>query len=165
VRWIGLLLFLVLLGASHAIAQVPDDKLIVPGQRIGKWRLETTIRDLVQMNGPATIFTLDLLDIVPPSPQRHNWGPLEFAAITRDGRRVEFLLIFSPDFKTEKGVGPGSNRIAVQSAYGPPTAETRAGVTTRMIYDAIGFAANMEGDRVTGSNVFRRGTGKSIWKF
>ena len=165
-KWIGLLLLLVLLGASHAIAQVPDDKLIVEGQRIGKWTLAMTIRDLVQMNGPATIFILDLLDIVPPHPQRHNWGPpLNFAAITRDGQRVEFLLISSTDFKTEKGVGPGSNRIAVQSAYGPPTAETRAGVTTRMIYDAIGFAANMEGDRVTGSNVFRPGTGKSIWKF
>ena len=165
-KWIGLILVLVLLGASQATSQVSDDNLIVPGQRIGKWRLEMTIRDLVQMNGQATTNeTLILLDIVPPPPQRHNWGPpLNFAAITRDGQRVEFFLIFSPAFKTEKGVGPGSNRVAVQSAYGPPTAETRAGVTTRMIYDAIGFAANMEGDRVTGSNVFRPGTGKSIWK-
>jgi hypothetical protein len=155
-----------LLLAPSAASQIPDDNLIVPGQRIGKWRLEMTIRDLVQMNGPATtIFTLNLLDIVPPSPQRYDWGPLGFAAITRDGQRVEFFLVLSPAFKTEKGVGPGSNRVAVQSAYGTPTAETRAGVTTRMIYDAIGFAANVERDAVVGSNVFRPGTGKSIWSF
>jgi hypothetical protein len=155
-----------LLAASPAVSQVPDDKLIVPGQRIGKWTLEMTIRDLVQMNGPATtIFTPNLLDIVPPPLRRYDWEPLGFGALTRDGQRVEFFLVFSPAFKTEKGVGPGSNRVAVQSAYGTPTAETRAGVTTRMIYDAIGFAANMEGDRVGGSNVFRPGTGKSIWSF
>lgn len=155
-----------LLLAPSAASQTPDDNLIVPGQRVGKWRLEMTIRDLVQMNGPATtIEILNLLDILPPPPQRYTWGPLNFAAITRDGQRVEFFNIFSPAFKTEKGVGPGSNRIAIQSAYGPPTAETRAGETTRMIYDAIGFAANMVGDRVTGSNVFRPGTGKSLWRF
>jgi len=47
-------LFLLLL-APPAVSQVPDDKLIVPGQRIGKWTLEMTIDTVLQMNGPRNI--------------------------------------------------------------------------------------------------------------
>jgi len=161
---IGLLLLLVLLCASQATSQVPDDNLIVPGQRIGKWRVAMTIADLVQMNGRATtISTVNPVDYVLPLPERHNWNQLGFAAFSRDGQKVDFLLIYSPNFKTEKGVGPGSNRIAVLNAYGPPTAETNVG--TRLIYDAIGFAAGIEGDTMVGSFVFLAGTGKSLWRF
>ena len=139
-----------LLLAPSAASQIPDDNLIVPGQRIGKWRLEMTIRDLVQMNGPATLIeTLAVSDIVPPLPRRYVWEPLGFAAITRDSQRAEFLLVDNERFKTEKNVGPGSTRASVQSAYGTPTAETRVRPgRTRMIYDAIGFAANVDGEPV-----------------
>ena len=156
-----------LLLAPPAVSQIPDDNLVVPGQRIGKWRLEMTIRELVQMNGPATLIEiLTTQDGVPPLPRRHVWDPPGFAAITRDGQRVEFLLIGDARFKTEKNVGPGSTRAAVQSAYGTPTAETpvRPG-RTRMIYDSIGFAVNVDGDPVVGVNVFRPGTGRSNWSF
>ena len=49
-----LLLLTVLLLAPRAVAQAPDDKLIVPGVRIGKWTLKMTIPDLERMNGFAT---------------------------------------------------------------------------------------------------------------
>lgn len=90
-----------------------------------------------------------------------------FAAITRDGQRVAFFLIDDESFKTERGVGSGSTRVAAQNAYGTPTAETRVTPLgrTRMIYDAIGFAPIVDGDRVLGVNIFRPATGKSIWSF
>ena len=166
-KWIGLILVLVLLSASQATSQVSDDNLIVPGQRIGKWRVEMTIANLVQMNGRATtIATVNPVDYVLPLPERHNWNQLGFAAFSRDGQKVDFLLVYSPNFKTDKGVGPGSDRGAVLNAYGPPTAEIRiAAPGARMVYDAIGFAAGLEGDTMVGSFVFRPGTGKSLWRF
>jgi hypothetical protein len=171
VRFVMVTVLLLLLVAPAA-SQVPDDQLVVPGVRIGKWTIEMTIANLTQMNGrPATtIETLVVADIVPPAPQRYYWSLLDFYAITRDGQRVEFLLVDSERFKTEKNVGPGSTRASVLSAYGTPTAETviRPG-RTRMIYDAIGFTAIVDGDQVSGLtagvNVFRPGTGKSIWTF
>ena len=47
---LGFLLFLLLL-VQPPLTQVPDDKLIVPGQRIGKWTLDMSIDDLLKMNG------------------------------------------------------------------------------------------------------------------
>ncbi|HEU4798516.1 MAG TPA: hypothetical protein VFT63_06275, partial [bacterium] len=154
-----------LLLAGPAAPQIPVDKLIVPGQRVGKWTLEMTIIDLVRMNGPATIDSSGGLDHITPVPRRYRWGTLY--ASTRDGQRVEFFLIFDDaTFKTEKNIGGGSNRTSVQSAYGTPTAETKvSSVRTRMIYDVLGFAALIESDQVVGVNVFRPGTGKSIWSF
>lgn len=125
-----------------------------------------TIADLVQMNGRATtISTVNPLDYMLPLPERHNWNQLGFAAFSRDGQKVDFFLVYSPNFKTEKGVGPGSDRSAVMNAYGPPTAETRV-AGSRLIYDAIGFAAGFEaGDTMVGGFVFLAGTGKSLWRF
>jgi hypothetical protein len=51
VTWVALAL--VCLGeVAPAIAQVADDRLIVPGQRIGSWTLDMTIADLLRTNGP-----------------------------------------------------------------------------------------------------------------
>jgi len=50
---LGVLVLLLL--APPVVSQVPDDKLIVPGVRIGKWTLEMTIDTLRQMNGPENI--------------------------------------------------------------------------------------------------------------
>src|SRR3990170_4152679 len=46
---LGVLILLLL--APPAVSQIPDDKLIVPGVRIGKWTLKMTINDLLRMNG------------------------------------------------------------------------------------------------------------------
>jgi len=45
------LLMMLLLTASPASSQVPDDAPIMPGLRIGRWTLEMTIDDLVRVNG------------------------------------------------------------------------------------------------------------------
>ncbi len=49
-----LLFFMVLLVAPHAIvAQPGDDRLIVPGVRIGKWRPGISVDELVRIHGEA----------------------------------------------------------------------------------------------------------------
>ena len=50
-RWIAPLLLLVLTTAAAGAPPGPDDRLIVPGQRIGKWTLQMTYADLLRLNG------------------------------------------------------------------------------------------------------------------
>jgi len=53
VRFVGLLCVIVLLLALPAWSQVPDDRLIVPGDRIGKWTLDVTSSQVEAVVRPA----------------------------------------------------------------------------------------------------------------
>ncbi len=119
---LGVLILLILV--PSAISQVPDDKLIVPGQRIGKWTLEMTIDTLLQMNGPRNILPGIYPPATPVDPMRqwfpdsndaiwwHYWANLLFSAATRgrDAQRVEYIFIASDDFKTDKNIAAGMVR-------------------------------------------------------
>ncbi len=172
--------------ASPAISQTPDDKLIVPGQRIGKWTLEMTMDSLLQMNGPR-----NTLAVVPGTLGNpvirmvagfsdstgeiwwHEWSNLSFSAATRgrDAQRVEYIFTSSEDFKTDKGVAPGMVRAAVQNAYGQPSAVTRTGGAQnpgglRMIYDESGIAATISRNGTAEMLfVFRPRTARTLWNF
>ena len=164
---------LALLLAVPAASQVPDDLLIVPGVRIGKWTLEMSIDDLVQMNGPAFIARLESQEFVSAF-QRHVWTtfvPEHLEAVSRDGKKVVWLSVGGVKFKTDKGIGFQSRRSAVETAYGKPTAEIDFfRVLRRMIYDSIGLRLTILlgtslGDPVVEVLVFGPGTAKSIWRF
>jgi len=178
---LGVLVLLLL--APPAVSQVPDDKLIVPGQRIGKWMLETQMDTLLQMNGPQ--------NIAPGSPGTpiermrgwfsdsnseiwwHEWSNLFFSAATRgrNAQRVEYIFTWSDDFKTDKGVAPGMLRPSVETAYGQPAAVTRTvggqipgGL--RLIYDEIGLAALISRNGVIEMLfVFRPRSARTLWDF
>jgi len=178
---LGVLVLLLL--APPVVSQVPDDKLIVPGVRIGKWTLEMTIDTLRQMNGPE--------NIGPGSPGTpiermpgwfadsnseiwwHEWSNLSFSAATRgrDAQRVEYIFTWSNDFKTGKNIAPGMVRQAVENAYEQPTAVTRAGGRQipgglRLIYDEIGLAALISRNGVAEMLfVFRPRTARTLWNF
>lgn len=170
-----------LLLVSPAISEVPGDKLIVPGVRIGKWTLEMTIATLVQMNGPQNTAGIGS----PIDPMRrsfsdsnseiwwHEWSNLFFSAATRgrDTQRVEYIFIWSQDFKTDKGIATGMVRQAAENAYGQPTAVTRTeGLQNpgglRLIYDEIGLAALINRNGVVDMLfVFRPRTARTLWNF
>lgn len=164
-KWIGLLVLLILLTATQAASQVPDDKLIVPGQRIGKWTLDMTMAELVQMNGPpeSTPWTAggaDLADGI----WRHTWYPHALRAFAQGPteQRIVALVAMSTAYKTTKGVGPATSQKSVEAAYGKPTAVTMVSAAEpRWIYDKIGLFAIIGGN----VGVFRPGTAKTIWKF
>jgi len=179
---LGVLVLLLLV--PPAISQAPDDKLIVPGQRIGKWTLAKTIDQLLQMNGPRNIrrgtpgSPLDRMQAWFADSNDeiwwHWWADVNFSAATRgrDAQRVEYIFTANDEFKTEKGTTPFvTAREAVESAYGRPTAVTRAGPEAgrmRLIYDEIGLAV-IVGQAPTGASitralaVFRPGTARTLW--
>ncbi len=167
-KWIGLLLLLILLVASPAASQAPDDKLIVPGQRVGKWTLEMTIADLVQMNGRSRVRQDDGLDRTHQG-WINSWDRLGVFAVTggRDAQQIEVLGTDEDEYKTAKGIVVGTMRDAAELAYGRPTAVTERGVAgqVRLIWDEIGLFVLFAGDVVSTVGIFRPGTAKSIWKF
>lgn len=165
------LLLLILFSVSTTLAQVPDDKLIVPGQRIGKWTLMMTIAELTQINGPPNRVGPA---VGPQDVAReflvHYWDRLGFfaATSTTDTQRVEALFTTSDEFKTEKGIGVNSRREAVEAAYGGPTAETRPSRNAvRLTYDEIGLmVAILESVALTIEvAIFRSGTGRQLFRF
>ncbi|TMI70633.1 MAG: hypothetical protein E6H05_13545 [Bacillati bacterium ANGP1] len=178
----ALVVLVLLLLASPGVSQAPDDKLIVPGQRIGKWTLEMTIDTLLQMNGLQ-----NLPPFIGPSPVYpmrrwysdsnseiwgQEWFNLHFQAATRgrDAQRLEYVFIESDEFKTDKDIAVGVTRQVVENAYGQPTAVTRIADprvgTLRLIYDEIGLATVIDRNEIVVKVcVFRARTARALWNF
>ncbi len=176
-KGIAVTLLLLLVLAASGLAQVPDDKLIVPGQRIGKWTLDMTVDDLDRMNGQGSQARTTEPGFQPGFSLR-GWPEFGLLAGYREGQaRVEYLslsILVSTSgissFKTREGIGISSKWEEVFSAYRWPSWQTRLtqGVT-RAVYDQMGIAflrlLNSEGvDTVVALYVFRPGTARSIWR-
>jgi hypothetical protein len=152
--------------SSPATSQVFDDNLIVPGTRIGKWTLTTTVGDLLQTFGPTPGLTL------PPGPLYQAGFTLlawpsspSLSVLTRDRRKIELLFIGSRggDYTTEKGVSVGKAGTFVLEGYGSPGTRVPANRNI-LVYDDIGIAFNVSDDRVSTIFVFRAREAASIWR-
>ena len=169
-------LLALLLVAGSAVSQTVDNKLIVPGVRIGDWTLQMTIDDLVRMNGPAQTLSEDDPDFARRINEFH-WqkSGLSLTAIAFDRPRVDALLfnaapIGATVYKTDRGIGFLSTQPDVLKVYGKPTIARAARMrgTTNMIYD--GFGVNFQIDNSNNGLVglvaiFRPKSAKVIWKF
>ncbi len=123
----GLCVLVVLLVASPVLSQVPDDKLIVPGQRIGSWTLQMTIEELVGVLGRQTRINAgkQLGGDAHQDLRVYRWERVGLTAWTRDGRSILMLEAEgAPEFVTEKGVKWGMSRMEVEGAYGRPNSVT-----------------------------------------
>ncbi len=174
-----LLLLTVLLMAPPAVSQPPDDKLVVPGVRIGKWRLQMTIDDLLRMNGPASPVLHYADSIRSRDFWQYSWYSVAFGAQTFDKKKVEVLVAGAGGdlnsvvpYRTDKGVILlKSVRSDILKGYGKPTVALKPDDTHYvLIYDMIGlgFGVFGEGDEGGGVRViwvFQPGSAKSIWKF
>ncbi len=159
------LLVMLFLAASPAASQVPDDALIMPGLRIGRWTLEMTLDDLVRVNGQGGAVALSHpayaggFTVV-------SWPTGPLAAFTKDRRRIEALSVEAGAFRTDKGVGIGSSRSNVVAAYGNSTATVAINPTTTvLVYEEIGASFGVENDRVNRIWIFRARTGGGIWRY
>jgi len=161
-----------LLLAPPVVSQVSDDKLIVPGVRVGKWTLKMTINELIRMNGQPSLSlpvpTIDLAKFY----RAHCWflEGAEFCATYLAGPNVAWLRIRGGQFRTEKGLTSDSPRVVVERAYGKPTAETQHDRAHRkMIYNKIGLAFVVSMGKGPGGEeavlVFRPGQARMFWKF
>ena len=171
-KWLGPLLLLILVAASQAASQVPDDRLIVPGMRIGKWTLEMAVEDLVRMNGPASMQEF--------SPERtvfanrffvFTWRqPYSLSAFSLDEKTVVALTVAGQEAEslgTRGKIRPFSSTVEqVTATYGRPTGKTGPSVALDiLVYDEIGVAFTSVSNLVAAIWVFRPRTAKSIWKF
>ena len=162
-KLIWVLLLMLLLAASPAATQVPDDALIVPGLRIGKWSLDMTVDDLVRVNGQGDFSTLSHPAYVAGFTVI-AWATSPLGALTKDRKKIEALSMTAGEFKTEKGIGVGSTRATMIAAYGTsPVAVAVNPTTSVLVYDETGTGFSVENDRVSRVWIFRSRTGASIW--
>ena len=153
--------------APPVISQVLDDKLIVPGQRIGNWTLEMTIQALTRANGQPALVSPPIWGDGLPGLVEHYWPAIGLRAGTFDGQSIAYIEVDPENtaYKTEKGIGWNSPSAAVTTAYGTPTAITTAGYgRSRWIYDSIGLSFIVL-NFVRRAEIFKPGSARSIWKF
>lgn len=176
VKGAGVLILLIFLAVeTPTVASISDDRLVVPGVRMGKWTLGMTIDDLIRVHG--TPIRVQVQAGLPPASDAvydyvaFTWDRVPVTAATLAGRSraevlsIAFLSAGGRRFATDKGIAFGAIRADVLKAYGEPTAETlpQPG-ETRLIYDRIGIAFNLSvGRRVSGMAIFRPGTADRYW--
>lgn len=173
-----IVLFVLLLALSPALSQPRDDKLIVPGERIGKWTLAAPIDDLIRTNGPPTYVAgrYEVRNVFSYLFESADWAdnftlywwlPLKFYAVTFGGRKTKYVGVFdfgSVGYQTTKKIRFMASQEKVVNAYGPPAFMTkpRAG-QTRLVYEHIGIAFFFGVGGLVGIGIFQPGTAASLW--
>lgn len=170
-RVLGVVILVLLV--RPAFSQVPDDRLIDPGVRIGKATLAMHVDALVAMLGPTTTWFEGFPHFrvkTQPGVLALDWiGPLGLGLATRDDR--EALAIYTcgtSRYQTAKGVRHGATPALVESANGKPTATFYSSpIAVTVIYDNLGLAVvpYRSTQRIECIAVFRPGSARRIWKF
>lgn len=170
--------------ASPPASGTADDRLIVPGLRIGRWTLSMTVEAIsAAISLPPG--KAGILDVKPGRDVREGvvaltWEHMRFGVGTNDFRmaqgarpadlsvtgKVAYLFVYSPAFRTERDVGPGSSARTVTTAFGTPTATNEfADGNARLIYDQHGIAFSVGAGVVRQVAIFRAKGAWSIWNF
>lgn len=99
----------------------------------------------------------------------YDWPlrPLLLIAEKESGKVVLVLIAFTDLYRTDRGIAGGSERQAVESAYGRDYAATENQGSTRLVYDSMGIAfdiakAGIMSGRVVQIFVFMPGLWKAI---
>jgi hypothetical protein len=160
----AILLFLtVILIAPPAVCQSSDDNLIVPGVRIGRWRLGMSIDELVRIHGKGTRTTSFSKGLAPDFDFLHDG-----LAYAWDADDMEVFTFGRPlAEELEVGVGIKNTRADILRTYGKPTAAAKSYGYARLIYDALGIAVRVENGTgwVRTIAIFKPGSARQIWKF
>ena len=163
-RAIALMLLLALVVLT-APAAAQTNTAIVAGQSIGNIRIGGNANDAVAELGTL----VDRSDARDGKHTVYDWPlrPHLLVAEKDSGRIVLILVAFSDIYRTDKGITAGSERSAVESAYGREfTTEDDEGSVT-LIYDGLGIAFEVGkirslSGRVMAIIVFAPGTWKQI---
>lgn len=181
---VRLTLVLVLIGIPlviPAVAQTPDEVLIVPGERMGRVKLSHSIEEIIQLHGqPSTILENPnplLLEGADAYAQTiYYWKNAGVIVATRDQSKIEYIFLdttvpLTRGYKTERGIARGTSRDAVGQILGQPQGRNvtlvlqNTPVQERWIYDTIGLFLSLVAGNVQTIGVFRPGQAKSYWKF
>jgi hypothetical protein len=157
--------------ATSGHSQVPDSRLVVPGQRIGAWTLQMTVDNLVAVLGRQTRIASggQLGGDMQIDLRVYRWDNIGLLVYTRDGQSVLLMEVNqAPEFVTEKGITFDTPRAEVEAAYGRPTKVSQFGANPNNLsfqYDSLGLEVFFSGAaRVQGLGIFRPGSASSVWK-
>lgn len=161
-----LLVALALFATPSVPAQTAEDKTVVPGSRIGPWKLDTSLQELTQMNGSPS-GRPSIASRYVSRTTWYSWSELGIAAASHDNHKVEFLAAFKePQFSTRSGIRIQSSRRRIEAAYGEPEIESDVSVggkiITALIYDKRGLAVFLDRDVAQMILVFRPGDGGAL---
>lgn len=158
-RFLPALLAVMLAGAAPSAAQVVDDRTIVPGVRIGRWTLTTSIPELLRMNGSSS--RPSVASMLVPAATWYSWDGLGIAAGTYDRAFTAYLAMYDGDYAAPRGVGIRASRNAVLTAFGEPAYEgdliVQGRIITLLAYDKIGLAYFLHNNVVQVVLIFHSG--------
>lgn len=159
-------LLLLALTTLPVAAQTPQDKIAIPGSRVGRWDLNMSVQDFLRTNGPAGPRPSVATQYVPRMTW-YSWDHLGIGAASHDRRKVEFLAVYAVrDLTTERGVGIRSSRRAVLAAHGSPELEgdifVQGKIIPVLIYNKMGLALFLNEDAVDLMLIFRPGDGGDL---
>ena len=154
--------FLLLLAAA---AGGQTGTTIVAGQSVAGVRIGSDVREAISALGNL----FDREDSASGKFTLYDWPlkPVLVIAEKESGRVVLISISFSDQFRTDKGISGGSERQAVEAAYGREFETSEGQAMTRIIYDAQGIAffvgrSGIMNGRVLQILVFTPGQWKSI---
>ncbi len=142
---------------------MPTADNIVPGQGVGGIRLGGTVTDALTVLGELVDKSERGSYVIYDWPLR----PLLLIAEKESGRVVLVLIQLSDAYRTEHAITAGSDRSAVEKAYGKGSFSDENQRSTTIIYDELGIAFDIGKlgvmqDRVTSIFVFMPGQWKKI---
>ncbi len=161
-RLLGLGVLALILLAVPVSAQT-QTSMIVPGQGVGGVRIGGPVNDAIAVLG-------DLYDKTDRGTYSvYDWPlkPLLVIAEKESGKVVLVLVQLSDSFRTDTAITGGSNRQAVESAYGREFVADENQRSTTIVYDGLGIAFDIGklgvmSDRVMSIFVFLPGQWKQI---
>ncbi len=156
------LVFVVLI--SGTLAQIPDDRLIAPGERIGRFRLRMSASEAASAlgsPGERRAFTPMLSGLLNFTPLRTSYGlwwrdKAVFMLFTPTSDRATGIVLFEhPDnrgFRTFEGVGIGSP-FAELNRFGGAEGSEGGETEGKLIYWTIGLYVHWRDGRITAIGV------------
>ena len=138
---------------------------IVAGQSVGGLRIGASVSDVIAALGSL----YESEDSESGKYTLYDWPLKPFAvAVEKESGTVVLILVgFSDAYRTDKDIAGGSDRQAVETAYGREYTSSDGGRSTRLIYDGLGIAFDLGRSgslvsRVTQIFVFVPGQWKAI---
>lgn len=116
--------------AYSAAHPAPDDKLIVPGERIGKVYLGMTVSELYRAEGDP-IKTDQVMGT------QYYFSDGLHASV--ESGVVTGLTTDSPAHKTREGLGVGSSQLALEAAYGATQTSEITANDFYLVYKGVAF--------------------------
>jgi len=124
--------------AALATAGAAQGPSVIPGKAIGDFQLGETVDPMVSSLGP-----LHSSDDLPAGNMTGYYWPLKRIGVIaqKDSNRIVALVVSLDDsYKTDQGVGVGSDVNALRGAYGKEDTVAEHQGDTTYVYDRLGIA-------------------------